>query len=90
MACAAETAAVVDEKVKALLKKEYDKAMTLLTENKQQLHALAKYLYEKETITGAFSLYAGFERKFWCKLTNYKKYDMLSYMQNHQKVLSEA
>ncbi len=52
LACAAETAAVVDEKVKALLKKEYDKAMTLLTENKQQLHALAKYLYEKETITG--------------------------------------
>jgi len=46
LACAAETAAVVDEKVKALLKKEYDKAMTLLTENKQQLHALAKYLYE--------------------------------------------
>ena len=52
LACAAETAAVVDEKVKALLRKEYDKAMTLLTENKQQLHALAKYLYEKETITG--------------------------------------
>ena len=52
LACAAETAAVVDEKVKALLKKEYDKAMTLLTENKQQLHALAKYLHEKETITG--------------------------------------
>ena len=52
LACAAETAAVVDEKVKALLKKEYDKAMTLLTENKKQLHALAKYLYEKETITG--------------------------------------
>lgn len=52
LACAAETAAVVDEKVKVLLKKEYDKAMTLLTENKQQLHALAKYLYEKETITG--------------------------------------
>ena len=52
LACAAETAAVVDEKVKAILKKEYDKAMTLLTENKQQLHALAKYLYEKETITG--------------------------------------
>ena len=52
LACAAETAAVVDEKVKALLKKEYDKAMTVLTENKQQLHALAKYLYEKETITG--------------------------------------
>ena len=52
LACAAEPAAVVDEKVKVLLKKEYDKAMTLLTENKQQLHALAKYLYEKETITG--------------------------------------
>ena len=52
LACAAETAAIVDEKVKTLLKKEYEKAMDLLKNNKQKLHELAKYLYEKESITG--------------------------------------
>ena len=45
LACAAETAAIVDEKAKTLLKKEYEKAMDLLKNNKQKLH-------EKETITG--------------------------------------
>ena len=52
LACAAETAAIVDERAKTLLKKEYEKAMDLLKNNKQKLHELAKYLYEKETITG--------------------------------------
>ena len=52
LACAAETAAIVDEKAKTLLKKEYEKAMDLLKNNKQKLHELAKYLYERETITG--------------------------------------
>ncbi len=52
LACAAETAAVVDGKVNDLLKQQYQKAMELLKEEKQKLHALAKYLYEKETITG--------------------------------------
>ena len=52
LACAAETAAIVDEKAKTLLKKEYEKAMDLLKNNKQKLHELAKYLYEKETSTG--------------------------------------
>ena len=52
LACAAETAAIVDEKAKKLLKKEYEKAIDLLKNNKQKLHELAKYLYEKETITG--------------------------------------
>ena len=52
LACAAETAAIVYEKAKTLLKKEYEKAMDLLKNNKQKLHELAKYLYEKETITG--------------------------------------
>lgn len=52
LACAAETAAVVDEKVNTLLKAQYSKAMGLLTDNKAKLHELAKYLYEKETITG--------------------------------------
>ena len=52
LACAAETAAAVDEKVKVLLKTQYKKAMELLQGQKQKLHELAKYLYEKETITG--------------------------------------
>jgi len=52
LACAAETAAVVDEKVNKLLKSQYEKAMELLSTNKNKLHELAKYLYEKETITG--------------------------------------
>ncbi len=52
LACAAETAAVVDERVNQLLKKEYEKAMDLLKTHTAKLHELAKYLYEKETITG--------------------------------------
>ncbi|MCD8096589.1 MAG: ATP-dependent zinc metalloprotease FtsH [Lachnospiraceae bacterium] len=52
LACAAETSAVVDQKVKELLKRQCDRAMDILTENKDKLHTIAKYLYEKETITG--------------------------------------
>ncbi|MCC8140008.1 MAG: ATP-dependent zinc metalloprotease FtsH [Lachnospiraceae bacterium] len=52
LACAAETSAVVDQKVKELLKRQCDRTMDILTENKDKLHAIAKYLYEKETITG--------------------------------------
>ena len=52
LACAAQTAAVVDEKVNQLLKQQYQKAMDLLKANTAKLHELAKYLYEKETITG--------------------------------------
>ena len=52
LACAAETAAAVDERVNSLLKQQYQKAKELLKEEKQKLHELAKYLYEKETITG--------------------------------------
>ena len=51
LACSADTSAQID-KAKTLLKKEYEKAMDLLKNNKQKLHELAKYLYEKETITG--------------------------------------
>ncbi len=53
LACASETAAVVDEKVKTLLKRQYGKASGLLKEHVEKLHELAKYLYEKETITGS-------------------------------------
>ena len=52
LACAAETAAAVDEKVNALLKRQYEKAAEHQKKKKQKLHELAKYLYEKETITG--------------------------------------
>ena len=52
LACSAETQTEIDRQVVALIKKQYDKAITILTENKQKLDKLAQYLYEKETITG--------------------------------------
>ena len=52
LACAGETAADIDEMVIELVKQEYNKAEKLLSDNMGKLHELAKYLYEKETITG--------------------------------------
>ncbi len=52
LACSAETANHIDEVVRKLIAAQYDKAYRILQENTQQLHALAKYLYEHETITG--------------------------------------
>lgn len=52
LACAGDTAADIDQMVVDLVKKEYDKAAKLLGDNMPKLHELAKYLYEKETITG--------------------------------------
>ena len=52
LACSNETAALVDEEVVALNKKAYNEAKELLEKNRSKLHTLAKYLYEKETITG--------------------------------------
>lgn len=52
LACSGETAAKVDQEVITLIKKAYDEAYRILEENKEKLHELAKYLYEKETITG--------------------------------------
>ena len=52
LACAGETAADIDEMVVELVKQEYNKAEKLLSDNMDKLHELAKYLYEKETITG--------------------------------------
>ena len=52
LACAGETAADIDEMVIELVKQEYNKAEKLLSDNLDKLHELAKYLYEKETITG--------------------------------------
>ena len=52
LSCSPETAATIDDMVVDTVKQAYDKAMNLLRENKGKLHELAKYLYEKETITG--------------------------------------
>ena len=52
LACSESTAAHIDEKVVAAVRKQYDKAEQLLKDNMPKLHELAKYLYEKETITG--------------------------------------
>ena len=52
LACSAETAAKVDEEVVKLIRKAHDEAKELLKNNMSKLHELAKYLYEKETITG--------------------------------------
>ena len=52
LACSADTQAEIDRQVVALLKKQHDKAIKILTDNRDKLDELAKFLYEKETITG--------------------------------------
>ena len=52
LSCSPETAAEIDDMVVSTVKQGYDTAMQLLSDNKAKLHELAKYLYEKETITG--------------------------------------
>ena len=52
LACSAETSARIDQQVVELVKAQHAKAKQILTENSAKLHELAKYLYEKETITG--------------------------------------
>ena len=52
LACSADTQALVDRKVVALVKKQHEKAAQILLENREKLDELARFLYEKETITG--------------------------------------
>ena len=52
LACSAETQAQIDRQVVALVKKQHDKAVKILTDNREKLDELAQFLYEKETITG--------------------------------------
>lgn len=52
LACSFETQTLLDKKVIALIRQQYEKATKILTENMAKLHELAKYLYENETITG--------------------------------------
>lgn len=52
LACSAETQAEIDRQVVDLVKKQHAKAVQILQENRPKLDELAKFLYEKETITG--------------------------------------
>ena len=52
LACSAETSARIDQQVVELVKSQHEKARKILADNSDKLHQLAKYLYEKETITG--------------------------------------
>ncbi len=52
LACSEATQREIDQKVMALVKKQHEKAASILLENQEKLDELSQYLYEKETITG--------------------------------------
>ncbi len=52
LAAAESTAAKIDEQVVELVKKQHEKAASILLENREKLEEIARFLYEKETITG--------------------------------------
>ena len=52
LTCSTETQTKIDEKVVEVVRSEHEKAAGILMENREKLDDLARYLYEKETITG--------------------------------------
>ena len=52
LACSAQTQREIDQRVVELVRVQHEKAIKILTDNRAKLDELAKYLYEKETITG--------------------------------------
>lgn len=52
LACSQQTQTEIDDQVIALVKRSHEKAVAILSENRAKLDELAKFLYEKETITG--------------------------------------
>lgn len=52
LVCSAETAAMVDEEVRSIIKSAHEKALKILSDNREKLHELAQYLLDRETITG--------------------------------------
>ena len=52
LACSADTQTKIDQQVVALVQKQHEKALQILTENRAKLDELARHLYEKETISG--------------------------------------
>ena len=57
LACSNETATKIDEATIALIKKAHNESYQILEDNKMKLHELAKFLYERETITGEEFMY---------------------------------
>lgn len=57
LACSNETATKIDDATISLIKKAHDEAYQILEDNKMKLHELAKFLYERETITGEEFMY---------------------------------
>lgn len=57
LACSNKTATKIDEATISLIKKAHDEAYQILEDNKMKLHELAKFLYERETITGEEFMY---------------------------------
>ena len=52
LACAPDTAKLIDEEVIKIVREQHQKALQILKENEGKLHKIAEYLLEKETITG--------------------------------------
>ena len=52
LSCSAQTQAEIDRQVVELVKKQHEKALQILADNREKLDELAEYLYDKETITG--------------------------------------
>ncbi|SDZ90479.1 cell division protease FtsH [Lachnospiraceae bacterium NK3A20] len=52
LTCSPETQTKIDQQVSALIKEQYQRAVQLLRDNKSKLDEIAKFLYERETITG--------------------------------------
>ncbi len=52
LACSNETATLIDKKVIQVVKEQHEKARKLLSDNLSKLHEIAKFLYDKETISG--------------------------------------
>jgi cell division protease FtsH len=52
LVCSAEKQAKIDDEVIAIVKKQHEKAIQILMDNREKLQELAEYLYDKETITG--------------------------------------
>ena len=52
LSCSAETQTLIDKKVVELIRKQHEKAATIILENRAKLDELSNYLYQKETITG--------------------------------------
>ena len=91
LACSAETAAKIDDKVVSLVRTQHEKARAILRENRQKLDEIAQFLYKKgETITGEefmeilnqLSISGGVENHLVFNASHFTKAKGESYAQN--------